>query len=130
MSATELLNSSLASEDQQRLRVVDVGRWLWLVTAAVLVLGFLAVRALSGVDDAPRVEATEGARADAAANSIEAEPKETIHTLVPVTSQDPFTSPVDDQAGILLDGPRRASHDEWPPLDIPMEATSESPVVK
>lgn len=131
MSATQPLDSTFAPEGHQRLRVVDVGRWLWVVTAVVLVLGFIAVRELSGVDDAPRVEATDGTAVDAAPGAVEIAPKETIHTLVPVTAPEPYSSSLDNQAAAgSFDEYRRVSHDEWPPAGVPMEATTDAPVVK
>ncbi len=129
MSVTQPLESSLVHTSNDRLRVVDVGRRLWLVTAVALVLGFVAVRELSGVDDAPRVEATEGASVAPAASTSNTRGNETIHTL-PVTSQDPFSLSTDDPAGAPFGGHLRVSHDEWPPLAVPMEAASDSPVVK
>jgi hypothetical protein len=130
MSATQPLDSPISPPRQDRLRVVDVGRWLWLMTAAALVLGFFAVRELSGVDDAPQVEATDNATVEPVVTPTDASDKETIHTLIPVTSQDPFSPSADDHAGAPFDGHQRVSHDEWPPLAVPMEAASDGPVVK
>lgn len=129
MSATQPFESPIAPSRKDPLRVVDVGRWLWLVTAAALVLGFVAVRELSGVDDSPRVEATEGAMVEPAVPSSDAG-EGTIHTLIPVTSQDPFSPTVDEGSGEPLGRHQHASHDDWPPLPVPMEAASDSPVVK
>ena len=129
MNATQRLDSSLTSARTDRFRVVDVGRWLWLMTAAVLVLGFIAVRELSGVGDGPKIEEREGALIETVEQPREAPANDGVHTLVPITSQEPFSA-IGDHSALPVGRGDTLQHEVWPPLPLPREAVGETPVLK
>lgn len=130
MNSSLTTDNSATSTRPERLRVVDVGRWLWVVTVVVLLLGFLVLRELSGVQDAPHVEPTDSVQLQPDRSPATLPGDERIHTLHPVTSQETIAPPgFDDAPSMGLREPTLIN-EAWPGLTEGVETASEAPIIK
>jgi hypothetical protein len=129
MNSSPTIDSPVSPPPGQGLRVVDVGRWLWLVTAISLLLGFLLLRELSGVQDVPRVEVPEVLPAEQGMTVESPSQEEGMHTLHPVTSQEMGT-PSLDQADSPVSLREPLLDDAWPEFPPRVDTASGDAVVK
>jgi hypothetical protein len=130
MNSSPTAPSRISDPSVERLRVVDVGRWLWVVTVVVLLLGFLVLRELSGVQDAPQVEATEVLPVGGSP-SVGVSPQEQgMHTLHPVTSQEgtPALGVEGSETPVSLRGPQL--DETWPDFSNRVDTARQGEVVR